>query len=66
METILAALIAILTAVLPAGTVSPSPVAPMAQCANEDGSGAQTFPCYWDGGSNGIGAHYVLTGPANG
>lgn len=43
-----------------AGTPSPAYVA----CNQEDGSGPQEFPCYWNGGSNGLGRTYVLTLPA--
>lgn len=41
------------------------PREPIPLCREEDGSGAQHFPCYWDGGSNGRGARYILTEPIN-
>ena len=46
----------------PAPEPAPEP-ASVAACANEDGSGDQTFPCYWNGGENGLGEHYTLTEP---
>lgn len=70
----IAAIVAALVAVAGAGVpVDPyRAAAPIGNDANypvctvEDGSApGQPFPCYWDGGANGRGDHYVLTGPWN-
>jgi len=40
--------------------------APIADCMHEDGSGdGQSYPCYWNGGSNGIGERFFILSPPN-
>lgn len=47
----------------PAMVAGHATMAPMAACAQEDGSGPQELPCLWDATvrGNGIGQSYILT-----
>lgn len=63
---ILALLVSFISSIILPFTTAPAPApepAPVAACQYEDGSGDQSFPCYWNGGENGLGEHYTLDGP---
>jgi hypothetical protein len=60
---ILAGIVTVTVLLAPASPTAGTPAPAYVACTEEDGSGPQEFPCYWNGGSNGLGRTYVLTLP---
>jgi hypothetical protein len=58
-----AGFVTVTVAAAPANTTAGHPAPAYALCQEEDGSGPQTFPCFWNGGANGQGRSYVLVQP---
>jgi hypothetical protein len=61
--TLAAGIVTVTLSAAPGHTTAGTPAPAYALCTEEDGSGPQTFPCYWSGGSNGTGRTYVLVAP---